>query len=53
MYFRVGNIHEQAREFQTRTGVSCILNIPEDDPEVSRDQATAFFRILDHVPVLW
>jgi PAS domain S-box-containing protein len=39
----------QAREFQTRTGVSCILNIPEDDLELSRDQATAFFRIFQEI----
>jgi PAS domain S-box-containing protein len=39
----------QAMDFQRRSGVSCILNIPEEDLELSRDQATAFFRIFQEI----
>jgi PAS domain S-box-containing protein len=39
----------QAGEFQTRSGVSCIVNIPEEDLELSRDQATAYFRIFQEI----
>jgi PAS domain S-box-containing protein len=35
----------QARDFQARSGVSCVVRLPENDLELSRDQATALFRI--------
>ena len=39
----------QAKDFQKRTGVSCILEITEEELELSRDQATAFFRIFQEI----
>jgi PAS domain S-box-containing protein len=39
----------QAKDFQRRTGVSCILEITEEELELSRDQATAFFRIFQEI----
>ena len=36
--------HESGR-FQERTGVACIVTLPEPTPELSRDTATAVFRI--------
>ena len=38
-------IEWQARDFQKRSGVECLLNLPEDDLRASRAQATALFRI--------
>jgi PAS domain S-box-containing protein len=38
-------IEWQARDFQKRSGVECLLNLPEDDLRISRAQATALFRI--------
>jgi len=35
----------QAKDFQKRSGVACVLRLPEDDPPLSREQATALFRI--------
>jgi PAS domain S-box-containing protein len=39
----------QAKEFQRRSGILCILNIGEEDLEVSREQATAVFRIFQEI----
>jgi PAS domain S-box-containing protein len=39
----------QAKDFQRRSGISCILNITEEELELSRDQATAFFRIFQEI----
>ena len=38
-------IEWQARDFQARSGVSCMVRLPENDLQLSRDQATALFRI--------
>jgi signal transduction histidine kinase len=38
-------IEWQAREFQKRSGVACVARLPEEDPPLSREQATALFRI--------
>jgi PAS domain S-box-containing protein len=38
-------IEWQARDFQARSGVSCVLRLPENDLQLSRDRATALFRI--------
>jgi PAS domain S-box-containing protein len=38
-------IEWQARDFQRRSGVSCVVRAPEEDLPLSRDQATALFRI--------
>jgi PAS domain S-box-containing protein len=35
----------QAKDFQKRSGVACVLRLPEEDPPLSREQATALFRI--------
>ena len=35
----------QAQDFQKRSGVACVLTLPEEDLRISRDQATALFRI--------
>ncbi len=42
-------IEWQAKDFQRRSGVLCILSIPEEDLDVSREQATAFFRIFQEI----
>jgi signal transduction histidine kinase len=42
-------IEWQAMDFQRRSGVSCILSIPEEDVDVSREQATAVFRIFQEI----
>lgn len=42
-------IEWQAKEFQRRSGVLCILNLPEEDLDLSREQATAFFRIFQEI----
>lgn len=42
-------IEWQAKDFQRRSGVLCILDIPEEDLDVSREQATAFFRIFQEI----
>jgi signal transduction histidine kinase len=39
-------IEWQVRDFQTRSGVNCMLRLPEEDLLLSRDQATALFRVL-------
>src|SRR6516162_4320556 len=33
----------QARDFQARSGVSCVVKVPEEDLPLNRDQATALF----------
>ena len=38
-------IEWQAKDFQARSGVSCILRLAEEDLAISRDRATALFRI--------
>ncbi|MBV8899856.1 MAG: PAS domain S-box protein [Verrucomicrobia bacterium] len=38
-------IEWQAKEFQKRSGVACVARLPEEDPPLSREQATALFRI--------
>ena len=38
-------IEWQARDFQGRSGVSCVLRLPEEELILSRDQATALFRV--------
>ena len=38
-------IEWQARDFQGRSGLSCVVRVPEEDLPLSRDQATALFRI--------
>jgi PAS domain S-box-containing protein len=39
----------QAEEFQKRSGILCSLAPPAKDPPVSRDQATALFRIFQEI----
>jgi PAS domain S-box-containing protein len=38
-------IEWQTKDFQARSGVNCMLRLPEKDLELNRDQATALFRI--------
>ena len=38
-------IEWQAKDFQGRSGVSCMVKVPEEDLRISRDQATALFRV--------
>jgi PAS domain S-box-containing protein len=38
-------IEWQAKDFEARTGVACVVRLPEKDPLLSREQATALFRI--------
>ncbi|MBV8226968.1 MAG: PAS domain S-box protein, partial [Verrucomicrobia bacterium] len=38
-------IEWQAKDFEARSGVSCIVSTPEEDLRLNRDQATALFRI--------
>ena len=42
-------IEWQAKDFQKRSGVLCILNITEEDLDVGREQATAVFRIFPEI----
>jgi PAS domain S-box-containing protein len=42
-------IEWQAKDFQKRSGVSCILNITEEDLNLNREQATAVFRIFQEI----
>jgi len=42
-------IEWQAKDFQKRSGVSCTLNIIEEDLDLSREQATAIFRIFQEI----
>ena len=42
-------IEWQAKDFQKRSGILCALTLPEDDPHLSRDQATAIFRIFQEI----
>jgi signal transduction histidine kinase len=39
----------QAKEFEQRAGVVSIVRITEEDLELSREQATAFFRIFQEI----
>lgn len=41
----VAALEWQAGEFQTRTGIACSLDLPENVSTLSRDQATAIFRV--------
>ena len=38
-------IEWQAKEFQRRSGLNCVLRLPEEDLVLTRDPATALFRI--------
>jgi two-component system, NarL family, sensor histidine kinase UhpB len=38
-------IEWQARDFQARSGVACVVRVPEEDLQLNREQATALFRI--------
>ena len=42
-------IEWQAKDFQKRSGILCALTLPGDDPHLSRDQATAIFRIFQEI----
>jgi PAS domain S-box-containing protein len=42
-------IEWQAKDFQKRSGILCALALPENDPHLSRDQATAIFRIFQEI----
>ena len=42
-------IEWQAKDFQKRSGVLCILDITEEDLDVGREQATAVFRIFQEI----
>jgi PAS domain S-box-containing protein len=42
-------IEWQAKDFQKHSGVLCALILPVDDPPLSRDQATAIFRIFQEI----
>jgi PAS domain S-box-containing protein len=39
-------IEWQARDFQSRTGINCLANVPAEEMVKDRDAATAIFRIL-------
>jgi signal transduction histidine kinase len=42
--------HRMAGErFSKRSGILCALTLPGDDPHLSRDQATAIFRIFQEI----
>ena len=42
-------IEWQAKDFQTRSAVLCILDITDEDLDVGREQATAVFRIFQEI----
>ena len=42
-------IEWQAADFQKRSGILCAATLPEEDAPVSRDQATALFRIFQEI----
>ena len=42
-------IEWQAKDFQKRSGILCALTLPGDDPTLSRDQATAIFRVFQEI----
>jgi signal transduction histidine kinase len=42
-------IEWQAKDFQKRSGVLCILDITEEDLDAGREQATAVFRIFQEI----
>jgi signal transduction histidine kinase len=42
-------IEWQAADFQKRSGIRCTATLPEEDPPVGRDQATALFRIFQEI----
>jgi PAS domain S-box-containing protein len=42
-------IEWQAKDFQKRSGVSCVLDVTEEDLDLSREQATAVFRIFQEI----
>ena len=39
----------QAKEFERRAGVASVVRVPEEELELSREQATAFFRIFQEI----
>ena len=42
-------IEWQANDFQRRSGVLCVISVTEEDLGLSREQATAFFRIFQEI----
>jgi signal transduction histidine kinase len=42
-------IEWQAKDFQKRSGVACVIGVPEEDLKLSREQATALFRIFQEI----
>ena len=42
-------IEWQAKDFQKRSGVLCVLNVIEEDLDLNREQATAVFRIFQEI----
>jgi signal transduction histidine kinase len=42
----VSAIEWQAEDFQKRTGVKCSVKLPDQEPEIDKDRATAIFRIV-------
>jgi PAS domain S-box-containing protein len=42
-------IEWQVNDFQKRSGIFCDLTLPGGDPDLSRDQATAIFRIFQEI----
>jgi signal transduction histidine kinase len=42
----VATVEWQANEFQEHTGIECNLSLPPNDPNLSRDDKTAIFRIV-------
>jgi PAS domain S-box-containing protein len=42
-------IEWQVKDFQKRSGILCALTLPRDEPHLSRDQATAIFRIFQEI----
>jgi signal transduction histidine kinase len=42
----VAAIEWQANEFQSHTGIECVLSVVTEDPDLERDEKTALFRIL-------
>jgi signal transduction histidine kinase len=43
-------IEWQAKDFHRRSGIFILFKGPEEDLDVSREQATAFFRIFQEIP---
>jgi signal transduction histidine kinase len=44
-----GVLRAFSSDFQRRSAVSCIVSVPDEDLELSREQATAFFRIFQEI----